>query len=109
MNSQVEREPLAIGNPETVVHPATHSVAATMGSSSKQESAQRSWSQLGKKTLAILQLRLRAAAILLFVGLALYLLPQGLGGYWGSPPDFVLVSAAVLTMLGLGLNAIRLQ
>jgi hypothetical protein len=94
----------AIGD-ETIVQPAADSGDRPKVFCPKGDNAAVSGPRLTKETQALLQVRLRAATLLLLIGFGIFLVRHAMGDLWGEPVSAVLLGFHVLVVVALSLSA----
>src|SRR5206468_8594601 len=101
MNSRVKPAPLGTFDRETVVHPAANAGEPAKVCRPKRE-VNGSGPHLTKETQSLLRLRLRAAALILLIGFAVFLVRHVVGVIAGEPLDLLLLAFHILVVLVLG-------
>jgi hypothetical protein len=103
----MQAPPQVVGD-ETIVQPATDPGEPPKVCSPKREIVARSGPRLTKETQALLQVRLRAATLMLLIGFGIFLARHAIGDIWGESISPVLLGFHVLVVLVLSLSAARL-
>ncbi len=106
-NRLMHASPQAVGD-ETIVQPETDRDERAKVCAPKQKIVAGSGPRLTKETQALLQVRLRAAAIMLLIGFGIFLVRHAVGALWREPISPVLLGFHVLVVLVLSVSAARL-
>ena len=106
-NRLMQAPPRAVGD-ETIVQPATDPGERPKVCSPRREIVVGSGPRLTTETQALLQVRLRAADLMLLIGFGIFLVRHAIGDLWGEPISPVLLGFHVLVVLVLSLSAARL-
>jgi hypothetical protein len=106
-NQLMQAPPQAVVD-ETILQPATDSGERPKEFSPKREIVAGSGPRLTKETQVLLQVRLRAATLMLLIGFSIFLVRHVIGDLWGEPVFPVLLGFHVLVVLVLSLSAARL-
>jgi eukaryotic-like serine/threonine-protein kinase len=100
----MQAPPEVVGD-ETILQPATDPSERPKVCCPKREIVAGSGPRLTNETQALLQVRLRAATILLLIGFGIFLVRHVVGELWGEPLFPVLLGFHVLVVLVLSLSA----
>lgn len=106
MNQQFQSAPFGPQESETILAPAK--VARANVCCPKRDIASRSGPHLTQETQALLRLRLRAAAFILLIGFAVFLVRHVAGVLSGEPLDPLLLGSHILVVLVLGVSSLPL-
>jgi serine/threonine-protein kinase len=107
MNSRPQQPLVSPLDGETILAPANARERAKV-CCPKREIAAGSGPHLTKETQALLRLRLRAAAFILLVGFAVFLVRHVVGVLTGEPLDPLLLAVHILVVLVLGFSSLPL-
>jgi serine/threonine protein kinase len=106
MKSPFQQSPLRVDDPTAQAAKPEHEPAKVC--CPKRGIVDGSAPHLTHETLALLRLRLRAAAFILFIGFGVFLVRHILGVVTGELFDFVLLGAHIVVLLVLAVNAFEL-
>jgi eukaryotic-like serine/threonine-protein kinase len=108
MKNRLKQAPPGAVDNETILQPPSDDSVRPKVCRHKREVVAGSGPHLTKETQAILQLRLRAAALMLLIGFGVFLVRHVVGAIMGEPLYPVLISLHVLVVLVLSFSAARL-
>jgi eukaryotic-like serine/threonine-protein kinase len=108
MNSRFKQALLKSCDGETVVHAAVKPVESAQASCARREIVAGSRPHLTKETQPLLRLRLRAAALILLIGFAVFLARHVVGILIGEPLDRLLLGFHAQVVLVLSFSLILL-
>jgi eukaryotic-like serine/threonine-protein kinase len=108
MKNRFKQAPPGAVDNETILQPPSDDSVRPKVCRHKREAVAGSGPHLTKETQAILQLRLRAAALMLLIGFGVFLVRHVVGAITGEPLYPVLISLHVLVVLVLSFSAARL-
>ncbi len=108
MKNRLKQAPPGAVKDETILQPATDDSVRPKVCRHKREIAAGSGLRLTKETQAILQSRLRAAALMLLIGFGVFLIRHVVGEIMGEPLYPVLLGFHVLVVLVLSSSAAAL-
>jgi hypothetical protein len=100
----MQAPPEVVGD-ETILQPTTDTSERPKVCCPKREIVAGSGPRLTNETQALLQVRLRAATLLLLIGFGIFLVRHVVGELWGEPLFPVLLGFHVLVVLVLSLSA----
>jgi eukaryotic-like serine/threonine-protein kinase len=103
-NRLMQAPPEVVGD-ETILQPTTDPSERPKVCCPKREIVAGSGPRLTNETQALLQVRLRAATLLLLIGFGIFLVRHVVGELWGEPLFPVLLGFHVLVVLVLSLSA----
>ena len=108
MKNRLEQAPPGAVDDETILQPPSGDSVRPKVCRHKREVVAGSGPHLTKETQAILQLRLRAAALMLLIGFGVFLVRHVVGAIAGEPLYPVLLGFHALVLLVLSISAARL-
>ena len=108
MKNRLKQAPPGAVRDETILQPATDDSVRPKVCRHKREDVAGSGPHLTKETQAILQSRLRAAALMLLIGFGVFLIRHVVGDIMGEPMYPALLGFHVLVMLVLSSSAVAL-
>jgi hypothetical protein len=105
MKNRLEQAPPGAVDDETILQPPSGDSVRPKVCRHKREDVAGSGPHLTKETQAILQLRLRAAALMLLIGFGVFLVRHVVGAIAGEPLYPVLLGFHALVLLVLSFSA----
>jgi serine/threonine-protein kinase len=108
MRSRVKESPAGTADDETILQPSPGAGEGADVCRPRREIVAGSGPHLTMETQALLRWRLRAAALLLLVGFAVFLVRHVVGVFTGEPLFPALLGLHVLVVIVLGLSAVAL-